>query len=242
MNLAVAQTRPIAGNIAANLARHLDFIRAAIARQAGLIVFPELSLSGYEPTLAAQLATDAEDPRFAVLQQLSDEGQVAIAVGIPLRTHNQPQIGMLIFRPQQAVLRYGKQYLHASEQASFSSASSPAVFSDGQHRIAPAICYEVRCAAHVQTAAEQGANLYMASICASKTGIANDVQALSSIARQYGMPVMMANYVGISGDYDCAGQSGFWDAQGQCLAQLDDEEEALLLYDSASQAVHRIAL
>ena len=242
MIIAVAQTRPVAGDIAANLTHHLRYIHVAMAQEVDVLVFPELSLTGYEPPMAAQLASDGADSRFAELQHCSDAAQMAIAVGLPLRTNDKPQIGMLIFRPQQAVLTYGKHYLHASEQAYFSAGAPPAIFPHGDWRIAPAICYELSCAAHAQSAAAQGATLYMASICCSQTGIGKDVQALAGIAKQYGIMAMMANYVGTSGDYACAGQSGFWDENGACIAQLDGEEEALLVYDRRAQAFRRISI
>ncbi len=47
MNLALAQIATRLGDVEANLEKHLDFIRQAKAQQADLLVFPELSLTGY---------------------------------------------------------------------------------------------------------------------------------------------------------------------------------------------------
>lgn len=55
--LVAAQCAVQAGDLAANLALHLDFMRRAAEQGARLIVFPELSLSGYEPALASALAS-----------------------------------------------------------------------------------------------------------------------------------------------------------------------------------------
>jgi NAD+ synthase (glutamine-hydrolysing) len=47
LNLALAQIATKLGNVQANLEKHLDYIQQAQTRKADLIVFPELSLTGY---------------------------------------------------------------------------------------------------------------------------------------------------------------------------------------------------
>ena len=73
MKLAVAQTRPEAGNIDKNIEIHKSLIANAIANNVDLIVFPELSLTGYEPNLAKQLATDQNDHRLDIFQNIHGE-------------------------------------------------------------------------------------------------------------------------------------------------------------------------
>ena len=69
MKLAVAQTKPEAGNIEKNIEIHKSLIASAVANKVDLIVFPELSLTGYEPSLAKQLATDQNDHRLDVFSE-----------------------------------------------------------------------------------------------------------------------------------------------------------------------------
>jgi predicted amidohydrolase len=47
INLALAQIATHLGDVQANLEKHLDYIQQAKAQQADLLVFPELSLTGY---------------------------------------------------------------------------------------------------------------------------------------------------------------------------------------------------
>jgi predicted amidohydrolase len=49
MRIGAAQLRPVAGDVASNLAKHLELIDVAAALGADLVYFPELSLTGYEP-------------------------------------------------------------------------------------------------------------------------------------------------------------------------------------------------
>ena len=45
------------------------------------------------------------------------------------------------------------------------------------------------------------------------------------------MTAFMANYVGQSGGYECAGKSTIWNDKGEIIAQLSQNEEAILIYN-----------
>lgn len=66
-SLAAAQTAPIRGDVEANLRQHAHLVRAAAEQGAEILVFPELSLTGYELNLAAELAFAEDDARLAPL-------------------------------------------------------------------------------------------------------------------------------------------------------------------------------
>src|SRR5690349_7646591 len=122
MKLSVAQTSSVKGDVSANITRHKKFINTAIAHQADIVIFPELSLTGYEPTLAKALATDKDDPRFNEFQLLSNEGEITIGVGMPLKYRDGISISMMLFQPNQPRQVYAKQYLHPDENQFFISA------------------------------------------------------------------------------------------------------------------------
>ena len=68
LRIALAQIAPRLGDLEANLARHLELIAEARAGGAGLVVFPELGLTGYLlQDLAAEVAMRLDDPRLAEL-------------------------------------------------------------------------------------------------------------------------------------------------------------------------------
>lgn len=102
MRIALAQTRPIKGDIAGNTAAHLELVERAVRHRAEVVVFPELSLTGYEPELARGLALGLDDPRLDEFQRISDASPLTIAVGAPTSTHSRPRISLLIFQPGRA--------------------------------------------------------------------------------------------------------------------------------------------
>jgi predicted amidohydrolase len=68
LRIALAQIAPRLGDLEANLAHHHELLAAARERGAGLVVFPELGLTGYQlQDLAADVAMRPEDPRLATL-------------------------------------------------------------------------------------------------------------------------------------------------------------------------------
>ena len=68
LRIALAQIAPRLGDLEANLARHHELIAASRDLGAGLVVFPELGLTGYLlQDLAADVAMHLADPRLAAL-------------------------------------------------------------------------------------------------------------------------------------------------------------------------------
>jgi predicted amidohydrolase len=73
LRIALAQVAPRLGDVEANLARHLALLGEARAGGAGLVVFPELGLTGYQlQDLAAEVAMRPDDPRLASLASATD--------------------------------------------------------------------------------------------------------------------------------------------------------------------------
>src|SRR3954447_17252977 len=68
LRVALAQIAPRLGLFEANLERHLELLELARGQGAGLVVFPELGLTGYLlQDLAAEVAIRLDDPRLASL-------------------------------------------------------------------------------------------------------------------------------------------------------------------------------
>jgi len=240
MNICVAQIKSVAGDVEANITKHKQYIDMAVVNNADIIVFPELSLTGYEPTLAKKLATGTEDSRFKDFQKISDQQHIRVAVGMPLKNNNGVSISMLIFQPQQPLLVYGKQHLHPDEEPFFvSGEGGPALVLEDK-KIAFAICYEVSMPGHAANAFHAGANVYIASVAKTRKGVAHALKNLSDIAGMYTMTALMSNCVGICDGVECAGRSSVWNNQGLLIDQLDEAKEGLLIYDMNLRSTKRI--
>jgi NAD+ synthase (glutamine-hydrolysing) len=81
LNLALAQIATKLGDVECNLEKHLDYIKQAKSQNADVLVFPELSLTGY--VLQDLVATVArrpteDDPIFKHLLKASQELDIAV--------------------------------------------------------------------------------------------------------------------------------------------------------------------
>ncbi len=235
MLIAAAQTQPVKGDIKKNIANHIVLIMQAIANKADAVFFPELSITGYEPGLANDLATTADDSRFTVFQQLANDNAITIAIGLPVKTDVGIEISMAIFQPHQPVQTYSKQYLHHSETPWFVNGNRQVFLNIKNTMVAPAICYELNEPQHSAFAINNGAEVYIACTVNSFSGVDNDLNNLAAIASKYHIPVLMSNCIGITGGYDCAGKTSAWNTQGHLIAQMDSEHEGLLIMDTATQ-------
>lgn len=234
MKICAVQFQPIAGNIAANTAKHVDLIELAIDQGADLVFFPELSLTGYEPRLAKSLATDKTNSRLDVFQQRSDTNHIMIGVGLPISVGSSVQIGMVWFAPSAPRRGYAKQQLHADELPFFVPGDRQLILETAAHTLAPAICYESLQPNHADEAANLGADIYLASVAKPAGPLARAMVHYPAIARKYNLYVIMADCVGPSDDFVSIGQSAAWNRRGELLAQMDSQSEGMVMVDTGT--------
>lgn len=234
MKICVVQMQSFKGDIEQNIAKHLQFINTAVSHHADLIIFPELSITNYEPSLAQDLATTSEDGRFDTFQTISDEQNITIGIGVPLKTDAGLTISMILFRTNQARLTYAKKYIHADEKPFFISGTNFPTFQLQGTNIAPAICYEISIKKHAEAANQHGATIYVASVAKTAQGVTQAHKRLAQIAKQQGIPVLMSNNVGPADNFVGAGKTAVWDKYGNLRAQLDDISEGLIIFDTSN--------
>jgi predicted amidohydrolase len=87
VSIALAQFYPRLGDVAANLAAHLTIIAGAAATGAGLVVFPELSLTGYFlKDQVPEVALGLDSPEIAALRDASRDSAIDIVAGLILES------------------------------------------------------------------------------------------------------------------------------------------------------------
>lgn len=231
MKIAVAQITSIKADITTNINHHMRVIDHAAAHSVDLLVFPELSLTGYEPTIAKETATTLDDRRLMRLQALAEKHDMAFGVGAPMRRPGGITISMFVFEPGKPTGLYDKRHLHPDEEPYFipDTITSHAL----PDAVALAICHEISVPEHAETAHKRGASIYVASVAKTHDGVATASDRLAEIARQYGMTVFMSNCVGTCEGQPAGGGSAVWNSQGEVIAQMDDVQEGFIVYDPA---------
>ncbi|OLF53535.1 carbon-nitrogen hydrolase family protein [Pseudomonas chlororaphis] len=231
LTLAAAQSIAIAGDLPGNIARHLAFIRAAAAQGVQWLVFPELSLTGYEPTLAAELAIVPDSPLLQPLRELARELGVTAVVGMPIRLSAAGPllIGALVLAADGSLAVYSKQHLHAGEEQVFTPGVGGANLALAEERMALAVCADFSQASHARAAARSGASIYAAGVLIGEQGYAADSALLQGYAAEHAMLVLMANHGGPTGGWVSAGRSAIWGPDGRLIVAAAGTGDMLLI-------------
>lgn len=237
MKICIAQTKPVKGNVSANIEAHIKFIELALTFHAEAIFFPELSLTGYEPELAKNLASNQNDNRLDVFQQISDNNKILIGLGLPTIAESQIRISMIIFEPNRRRQTYSKQQLHSDEFSYFGNGIDQILIKANDTHIAPAICYESLQPTHFENAFKLGANVYLASVAKSAKGVEKAFDYYPRLSKQYAMPVLMSNCVGFCDNFITVGKSSVWTKEGKLAGQLDEKNEGILIFDTETNEI-----
>jgi predicted amidohydrolase len=232
MILAAAQTKPKQGDIDANLLDHYRLIELAAANGAQLIVFPELSITGYEREDAAQLAFSENDSRLDHLKKMATENKITIIAGAPIRMESNLFLGEFCISPNNLVSIYTKHFLHTGEEVYYQpSFDYNPMLEIENERISCAICADIDNPKHAENASKKNSSTYAASIFFSPKGIPQAHQSLQNYASQYQMNVLMANFGGDSYSCPSGGRSAFWNNKGELIAQMEDSGSGLLVVE-----------
>ena len=246
MKVAIAQIHPRLGDLGRNVALHLDRVRAARARGADLVVFSELSLTGYLLLdLAQEVALDLAGAGPARRLAAASRG-IAILLGAveatpDFRTHNTAALfeqGRLAFRHRKVYLpTYGMfdegRYFAPGDR--FRVHRSP--------RLGPLgvlICEDAWHLSSAYLLAQGGADL----VCVLSAGPVRGMRAGAELASTaawrdlcrvtaqfFTAYVVYCNRVGHEEGWTYSGGSFAVDPMGEVLAEASEGSEELLMVE-----------
>jgi predicted amidohydrolase len=224
LRVAVAQPACVSHDLAANAATHAAAVRSAGAR---VVVFPELSLTGYELDAPA---VSPEDPRLApIVEACGATGSLALA-GAPVdgeagRSH----LAMLSVDGAGAAVAYHKLWLGAAEARRFSPGSKPAAVEVDGWRLGLAICKDTGVPQQAADTEALGMDAYLAGVLESAEDAAVIDQRARRVAADHRVWVAIASFAGSTGGgyANAAGRSGIWSPDGTPIARVGPEPGAI---------------
>ncbi|ORM36462.1 carbon-nitrogen hydrolase family protein [Williamsia sp. 1135] len=215
LRVAASQPVTVAGDVAANAVAHSEAIRRCAAR---LVVFPEMSLTGYSMDATSVEVDDAAlDP---LVDACRDKGSVAL-VGAAVRYGSGRAIGVLAVSEGGAEIVYRKMSLGSQETRVYAPGSTAAVVEIEGWRVGLGVCKDTRDDDHLTATIEAGIDLYVAGLVHRPDEVAEfDVRA-RRIAALAAVPVVFAGFAGPTGGgyTQTSGGSAVWDADGARLVQ-----------------------
>lgn len=232
MILVSAQTKPKRGDINGNLIDHYRLIEKAAKHGVDLIVFPELSITGYEREEADKMAFSENDSRLDKLKELAIDNKLTIIAGAPIKINSDLFIDAFILCPDGSVSIYTKQFLHPGEEEYFQpSFNYNPVIEIGQERISLAICADICNSLHPENASKVKSTIYIPGIFFTPGSINTAHNLLSSYAERYSMNILMSNYGGQAWGVDAGGRSAFWNRDGELITELNDSGSGLIVVE-----------
>lgn len=232
MILASAQTKPKRGNIPENLDDHYRLIEIASNKGANLIVFPEMSITGYEREKADFMAFSSNDSRLDKLKRLAVDNRIIVIAGAPISIKSDLYIGEFIMLPDSSIKIYTKQFLHPGEEKYYkSSFDHNPILELEDERISLAICADIDNHLHAENASKVISSVYITSIFFSPNGIPSAYNLLSNYAKKYSMNVLMSNFSGESWGQPSGGRSAFWNKNGRLIVEMNDSNTGLIIVE-----------
>jgi NAD+ synthase (glutamine-hydrolysing) len=233
LTLALAQTNLLVGDVQGNLARALgEAARARDALHADLVLFPELTLSGYPPEdLLFHRGLRSQIER--ALQGLAAAPGIGLVVGFPEYEGTRIYNSGAVYRDgrREALTRKSclPNYRVFDEKRYFTAGGNPAVFECQGFRTGLLVCEDVWESEPARRAAAAGAELLLV-INASPFEV-NRQQMRERVVRERvaecGLPVVYVNLCGGQDELVFDGNSFVMDAQGQLALRAPAYTEGL---------------
>ena len=217
--VAAAQPDCVAYDVAANARAHAEVVRRGRAR---VVVFPELSLTGYELDAPAVAPGDA---RLApIVAACAATGSIAL-VGAPVADDTGDHIGVLAVDAAGARIAYRKMWLSDQEAVRFAPGPAVAVITVDGWRLGLAICKDTGEARHSADTAAAGMDVYVAGVLDSADDAAVQDERARRVAADHAVWVVVASFAwSTGGGYDvAAAQSRIWSPAGEVVASAGRE-------------------
>jgi len=209
-------------DVAANAATHARAVRATRAR---VVVFPELSLTGYE--LDADVVPLDDVALAPLVEACAETGALALA-GAPIEDLD-GRVFIATLRIDGAGVRvaYRKSWVGQREATRFARGDGPTVLEVDGWRLGLSICKDTGAAQHTAGTAALGVDAYVAGLVHRPEELPEQEARAVVIARACRAYVVFASFAGPTGDVftETAGCSAIWSPDGMTVARTGPDVE-----------------
>jgi len=254
INLGLAQFNTHLGNVQANLQKHLDLIDQAVAQNADLLIFPELSLTGYalqDLAITVPCRPHQKDPVFYALLEASQ--QLDLMVGfVHEDRRNKLHIAAAYLSAGRIIHIHNKVYLPTygifDEGRFFAPGDSVRAFDTRFGRVGMLICEDFWHASLPYLLWMDGADILLFQSASPGRGLNQDPRLSSSAwvehsnrayAGLFTNFVAHANRVGYEDGLNFWGGSTIYDPNGDLIVRAPDFEPALTIAEIDLNQLHR---
>ena len=245
MRVTLAQMEPALGEVEGNARRAGEVVRAARSEEADLVVFPELTLTGYSlGHVTDDVARAVDDPEIAGLAEAADGLGCVVGFAEAGRVHTYNSAAYL----ERGAVRHVHRKLYLptydiwEERKHFTPGDSMRSFDTDIGRVAILICSDAWQPALAVLAVQDGARVLI--VPANSTGrrpaIEEEWRDVNRFyARMLECYVVFVNRVGDEPGLGFWGGSHVYDPWGELVAEAPTDEPALISVDLDLSGVRR---
>jgi predicted amidohydrolase len=245
VRVALAQMEPALGEVEENARRAGEVVRAARSEEADLVVFPELTLTGYSlGRVSDDVARAVDDPEIAGLAEAADGLGCVVGFAEAGRVHTYNSAAYL----ERGAVRHVHRKLYLptydiwEERKHFTPGDSMRSFDTDIGRVAILICSDAWQPALAVLAVQDGARVLI--VPANSTGrrpaIEEEWRDVNRFyARMLECYVVFVNRVGDEPGLGFWGGSHVYDPWGELVAEAPTDEPALISVDLDLSGVRR---
>lgn len=258
MKIALAQTGSELGEIVVNVESHVRIAREAAQHQAALVVFPELSLTGYDVReRASELALTPESRELSAVVQASQDIDIHLGFvesnleGRPFNSSGYISRGTVrsvhrkVYLPTYGRFREGDYFAPGNDIRAFDLTKDDSRLAGASHsgrvRIGSVICEELWHPSVPMILAQDGCEVLIVQAAGSVSNSAATTDCSDAIDRWKAVAVsaalanraylILTNRTAIENEYRYFGNSLAVSPRGEIIAEARAFEEDLLLVD-----------
>lgn len=232
--VAIVQFASFFGDVRRGVIEHCRLIAEAADRGAALVLFPQLSLTGYEPEIIDlhSMRVDPDDGTLEPLAAVCRDRKVHALVGAPVcspdpsgRPGTLPEIAVLHISDTGAIrVVYRKRHLDFGEIGLFAPGHVPGRLIIDGWRLALAVGRDVTDPSLVAEEVTAGADAYLLTgmyLLGAESRISDDLRSVA--VRE--LWALLAQYSGATGGGPACGTSGAWAPGGREVLRLGGTPE-----------------
>ena len=233
IRIALAQICPETGNIEKNKTKIVEYMEKASENKAGLIVFPECSLTGYAPERAKETALSPEDEAVRDIETEADRLGIAVCFGFAEKGPLKPYISQEYYFSGQRTL-YRKTHVAPREEAFFDEGEDYPLAELGSIKIGIQICWESHMPRISELYRSKGAQLLLFPYASGMSGekcIENWSIHLPARASDNGCYAAACNLL----SKGKGGGLAIWNPKGKLIAEYKGFDEEMIVLDLSGE-------
>jgi predicted amidohydrolase len=246
VKIAAAQISCVLGDVSANLRKIRDFAERAQSAGAELVVFPEMSDTGYAMSVIRKYATPWSKGAVPELQKIAQRLSLAIISGVSEKENDLIYNSQVAINAQgEIIAKYRKTHLFApapiEEDKCCTAGDRLTSLTLGPFRFGLSICYDLRFPEIYRALAiEHGANVLINSSAWPFPRLEHLRVLATARAIENQSYLILANRVGRDNGAPFCGSSAVIDPYGVTIAAASADREELLVAELSPQNLQSV--